>query len=74
MRLIPKEIEAILPALYSQEHVHDPVAVVKFFDPYERFTFYVSKARRDSDGDLLPVAYVSPPDYSEPRPPAAVLN
>jgi hypothetical protein len=33
MELIPKEIEAILPSLYSQENVPDPVAVIKLFDP-----------------------------------------
>jgi hypothetical protein len=32
MELIPKDIEATLPPLYSQENVPDPVAVVKFFD------------------------------------------
>ncbi len=32
MRLVPKEIEATLPPLYSQENGLDWVAVVKFFD------------------------------------------
>jgi hypothetical protein len=38
MSLIPNEIEAILPLLYSQENVPDPAAVVKFFDPCGRYT------------------------------------
>jgi hypothetical protein len=53
MKLVPKEIEAILPPLYSQENVVDPVAVIKLFDPCGRYTFYVLEARRESDGDLL---------------------
>ena len=32
MKLVPKEIEAILPAPNSQENVPDPVALVKSFD------------------------------------------
>jgi hypothetical protein len=50
---LPKEIEAILPPLYSQENVSDPVAAVKFFDPCGRFTFYVLEGSRQPDGDLL---------------------
>jgi len=53
MKLIPKEIEAILPPLYSQENVSDPVALVKLFDPCGRCTFYVVEAARQPDGDLL---------------------
>jgi hypothetical protein len=52
MKLIPPDIEAILPRLYSQENVPDPLAVIKFFDPSGRYTFYVaggkSPARRRS--------------------------
>jgi Protein of unknown function (DUF2958) len=53
MELVPKEIESILPPLYSQERVADPVAVVKFFDPCGRYTFYVLEGQREPDGDLL---------------------
>jgi hypothetical protein len=53
MELVPKEIEAILPPLYSQENVADPVAVLKFFDPGGRCTYYVLEANRQPDGDLL---------------------
>jgi hypothetical protein len=53
MELVPEEIEAILPPLYSQENVADPIAVVKFFDPCGRYTFYVLEARREAGGDFL---------------------
>lgn len=53
MELITKEIEAKIPALYSQENVADPVAMAKLFDPCGRSTFFVLEARREPDGDLL---------------------
>jgi len=68
MELVPKEIEATFPPLYSQENVADPVAVIKFFDPCGRYTFYVLEARREPDGDLLLFGFcVSPlgPDCDE---------
>lgn len=68
MKLGPKEIEAILPPLYSQGYVPDPIAVIKLFDPCGRFTFYVLEGRREPDGDLLFFEfYVSPlgPDCDE---------
>jgi hypothetical protein len=48
MKLVPKEIEAILPPLYPQEHVPDPVAVTKFFDPVadSLSTFWKASASR----------------------------
>ena len=53
MELVPKEIESILPPLYSQENVSDPVAVIKIFDPCGRCTFYILEGSRQPDGDLL---------------------
>ncbi len=53
MELIPKDIEATIPALYSQEHVLDPVAVVKLFDPCGRYTLFVLEGSRQPNGDLL---------------------
>jgi len=53
MKLIPKEIEATLPPLYSQENVADPVAVIKLFHPCGRYTLYVLEGSREPDGDLL---------------------
>jgi hypothetical protein len=46
MKLIPREIEAILPPLYSQENVADPIAVVKFFDPCGRYLLRSGSATR----------------------------
>lgn len=46
MKLLTKEIEASIPALYSQEKNPDPTAVVKFFDPCGRYTFYVTEGER----------------------------
>ncbi len=52
MELIPKELEAILPPLYAQESVDDPIAFIKLFDPCSRYTFFVLEAQREPDGDL----------------------
>jgi hypothetical protein len=68
MELVPKDIEATLPPLYSQENVPDPVAVIKFFDPCGRYTFFVLEGSRQPDGDLLFFGFcVSPlgPDCDE---------
>jgi Protein of unknown function (DUF2958) len=53
MELLPKDIETTLPPLYSTENVPDPVAVIKFFDPCGRFTFFVLEGQRESDSDYL---------------------
>jgi len=53
MKLVTKEIESKLPPLYSQENNPDPIAVIKFFDPCGRYTFYVLEGQRTEDGDLL---------------------
>ena len=53
MNLITKEIEALLPPLYSQENVSDPVAVLKIFDPCGRCTFFILEGSRQPDGDLI---------------------
>ena len=34
MKLIPKEIEATIPDLFSTESVPHPLAVITLFDPY----------------------------------------
>jgi hypothetical protein len=68
MKLITKEIEAKLPPLYSQENNADPVAVVKFFDPCGRYTFYVLEGQREEGGDLLLFGFCRSalgPDYDE---------
>lgn len=40
MKLLTKEIERKLPALYSQEEVKDPIVWVKFFNPVGAGTWF----------------------------------
>lgn len=46
-QLLTAELRKQLPALYSQENVKDPLAVVKFFTPYSNWTWYAT----EFDGD-----------------------
>lgn len=41
MKLLTKEIIGKLPPLYSQENVKDPKCEVKFFCPWNNWTWYV---------------------------------
>ena len=43
MMLLTKKIKATLPPLYSQENKTDPLAVVKFFSPSGRGTWYATE-------------------------------
>lgn len=43
MKLLTKEIEKKLPALYSQEEVKDPMVMVKFFTPWGNWTWYATE-------------------------------
>jgi len=40
MDLLPPELRTQLPPLYSQEHVADPMARVRFFTPDSSWTWY----------------------------------
>jgi len=40
MKLLTKEIEKVLPPLYSQEKVEDPIVWVKYFHPVSNWTWY----------------------------------
>lgn len=51
MKLLTKEIEAKLPALYSQEGVADPMVVAKFFTPWSNWTWFAIEGTRE-DGDV----------------------
>lgn len=53
MKLLTKEIEKKLPALYSQEKVENPKIIVKFFHPLSSWTWYVTEGDRQGDGDFL---------------------
>jgi len=39
----PQRVRSQLPALYSQEHVKDPLCLVKFFTPDSNYTFYATE-------------------------------
>ena len=43
MKLLTKEIQKRLPALYSQEHTPDPIVQVKFFVPWGNWTWYATE-------------------------------
>lgn len=44
MELLPNEIAASLPPLYSQEELGEAaMALIKFFTPWTRWTWYVSE-------------------------------
>ncbi len=40
MKLMTKEIEASMPALYSQADQYDPICHVKYFTPDSNWTWY----------------------------------
>jgi hypothetical protein len=41
MKLLTEEIRKILPTLYSQEEVADPIVYAKLFDPSGSFTWFI---------------------------------
>jgi Protein of unknown function (DUF2958) len=43
MNLLPDDIKAQLPALYSQEQTEDPIAYAKFFTPNSNWTWYATE-------------------------------
>ena len=47
MKLLTKALREKLPALYTNEDVVDPKAVVKFFTPFSSWTWYAT----EFDGD-----------------------
>ena len=52
--LLPKAIEAKLPALYATEDIPtaDKKIIVKFFTPDSSWTWWVVEGSRDEDGDM----------------------
>lgn len=40
MKLLTQELRHAIPALYSQENVQDPTCVVKFFAPWNGWTWF----------------------------------
>jgi hypothetical protein len=53
----PDEVKSTLPPLYSQEKVKDPVVHVKFFCPWNRWTWFATEGE-ERDGDFLLFGYV----------------
>ncbi|MBA7521677.1 hypothetical protein ES705_13788 [subsurface metagenome] len=53
MKLLTKEIEKKLPKLYSQEHEKDPVIIVKFFCPWNSWTWFAYEGEKQKNGDWL---------------------
>ncbi|MBA7529141.1 hypothetical protein ES705_21333 [subsurface metagenome] len=51
MKLLTKEIEKKIPALYSQEEVKNPKIVVKFFHPLSSWSWYVTEGEKVGNGD-----------------------
>ena len=51
MKLLTKEIEGKLPALYSQEEVSNPKIIVKFFHPLSSWSWYVTEGEKVENGD-----------------------
>jgi hypothetical protein len=43
MKLVTAEVRAALPPLYSQEMKPDPMAMVKFFQPWGSWTWYATE-------------------------------
>ncbi|SNS23542.1 Protein of unknown function [Anaerovirgula multivorans] len=53
MKLLTEEIRKLILPLYSTEEVEEKVAVVKFFDPYSSWTWYVIEGEEQENGDYL---------------------
>ena len=53
MKLLTKEIESKIPALYTNEKKkpEDTLIICKFFDPTGSWTWYVTEGEKQSDGD-----------------------
>ena len=55
MKLITKELQKKIPAIYSTEDtpLNDKIAVAKFFNPCGAGTWYVIEGQVEDDGDFL---------------------
>ena len=56
MKLMTKEIEKMLPALYATEETQPELAdkkiIVKFFTPWTNWTWFVFEGEKRADGDF----------------------
>ena len=55
--LFPDDVKAQLPKLYSQEGNKDPTVYVKFFCPWNQWTFYFTEGELQED-DFIFFGYV----------------
>lgn len=53
MELMTKEIAEILPKLYSQEDIDDPICSLKYFTPDSSFSWFIFEGEKQVDGDWL---------------------
>ena len=53
MKLLTKEIEKKLPKLYSQEKVENPEIIVKFFCPWNQWTWFAYEGEKQENDDWL---------------------
>jgi hypothetical protein len=53
----PDNVRSMLPPLYSQESTKDPVVHVKFFCPWNQWTWFATEGRQQ-DGDYILFGYV----------------
>lgn len=59
MELLTQEIKKILPKLYSQEQIEDPMVVFKLFTPDSSFTWFILEGSPQPDDDWMFFAKVT---------------
>ena len=57
MKLLTAELRAQLPPLYAQEKIEDPTVHVKFFCPWNKWTWFATEGEEE-DGDFRFFGYV----------------
>ena len=65
MKLLTEELKKQLPELYSQEEVEDPIVPVKFFCPWNDWTWFVIEGSMQDGGEWLLFAKVYSHMYPE---------
>jgi hypothetical protein len=55
--LFPDDVKATLPKLYSQEKEKDPIVHVKFFCPWNQWTWYFTEGEQQGE-DFIFFGYV----------------
>lgn len=59
MELLTQEIKKILPKLYSQDQVEDPIVICKFFTPDSSWSWFILEGSQQEDGDWMFFAKVT---------------